>query len=125
MLVLCSYLFNVISGLYMWPDDVSTDSVRLIVPYTIGQNGSVVDGNPGRPDVQNDGIYQRGEFLFFSCRHGLCLFTILDNWTKRVKSGQWTVGWNGVKGRISDFKRADTAVEGEQYCIGACFDEDL
>jgi hypothetical protein len=39
------------------------------------------------------------------------MFTILDNWTKLVKLSQWTVGRNGVKGRISDFKRADTVVE--------------
>jgi hypothetical protein len=129
------YLVNSISGLYVWPDDVSNDSARFILPYPIGQNGYVVSGNPTVQDpdiqnrasileIQNDVLYQHGRCPFLP-DHNPRLFTILDNWTKLVESGYWTVGPEGVEGGIDHFKRADTASDAWRYRIGVCFDEDL
>ncbi|KAL1963093.1 hypothetical protein VTN77DRAFT_8739 [Rasamsonia byssochlamydoides] len=127
------YLVEKTSGLYSWPDAISEDAVRLVLPYPIGANGWVRDGNPDAvtdenrdnvPDdlVNNDALYQHGWCPFLP-RHGPRLSTVLNNWRRLVEEGKWSVGPNGVEGGIDVFRQADTEEHGRSYRIGVCFDE--
>ncbi|KUL81902.1 hypothetical protein ZTR_09535 [Talaromyces verruculosus] len=126
------FLVNKISGLYSWPDLISQDAVRLILPNPIGDNGWVRDGNPDAitdadtddvPEslVNNDSLYQYGWCPFLPS-HGPHLSTILDNWRQLVESGEWLVGSDGVEGGIEVFRDADTEEHAISYRLTACFD---
>ncbi|KAL3703428.1 hypothetical protein TMatcc_010617 [Talaromyces marneffei ATCC 18224] len=123
---------NKISGLYSWPDLISQDAVRLILPNPIGDNGWVRDGNPDAitdadtedvPEslVNNDSLYQYG-WCPFLLSHGPHLSMILDNWRQLVDTGEWSVGSDGVEGGMEVFRHADVEEHAISYRLTACFD---
>lgn len=126
------FLVNDISGLYSWPDLISEDAVRLILPNPIGDNGCVRDGNPDAAadedteDVpeslaSNDSLYQYGWCPFLPS-HLPHLSTILDNWRQSIERGEWSVGLDGVEGGIEVFRDADTEEHAIKYRLTTCFD---
>jgi hypothetical protein len=128
-----AYLVEGLSGLYGWPDAISEDAVRLVLPYPIGANGWVRDGNPdavtdeNRQDVpeslvNNDSLYQYGWCPFLPA-HLPPLSVILNNWRELIEAGEWSVAPDGVEGGVDVFKDADTEEHGPRYRIGGCFDE--
>lgn len=124
-----------ISGLYSWPDYLSGDAVRLVLPLPIGENGWVRDGNDERSTedghvhgvkdfrIQNGALYQR-ESCHFLPSHLPTLSVILNNWKKLIEEGKWHVGPDGVEGGIEEFKEADTEELCPSYRIGVCLDDD-
>lgn len=129
-----SSLVNDISGLYSWPDYLSMDAVRFILPSPIGANGWVREGNEeetseesrakGVPHekAQNDALYQYGWCPFLPS-HLPTLSVILNNWTKMIEEGEWKVGPDGVEGGIETFMEADTEGHCLAYRIGVCLDD--
>lgn len=127
-------MVNDISGLYSWAGYLSGDAVRLVLPYPIGENGWVREGNDDQPTdeiredgvpdyrVQNDALYQYGECPFFP-DHLPTLSVILNNWKRLIEEGKWQVGPDGVEGRIETFKDADTEELCASYRIGVCLDD--
>lgn len=129
-----SGVVNDTSGLYGWPDYLSGDAVRLVLPSPIGANGWVREGNDeftteehraeGVPDgrVQNDALYQYGWCPFLP-RHLPTFSVILNNWKRLIEDGVWKVGPDGVEGGIETWKQADTEEHCLSYRIGVCLDD--
>lgn len=129
-----SRVVNNVSGLYSWPDYLSMDAVRLILPSPIGENGWVREGNEeetseesrakGVPTerAQTDALYQYGWCPFLPC-HLPTLSVILSNWKKLIEDGEWQVGPDGVEGGIEKFMEADTEEHCLSYRIGVCLDD--
>lgn len=128
------YLVNRISGLYSWPDIISEDAVRLVLPYPIGTNGWVREGNEDAvtdrnchsiPEslINNDSLYQYGWCPFLPS-HLPPLSVVLNNWKHLIEEGNWSVGADGVKGGTDVFKEADTKEHGPSHQITACLDEE-
>ncbi|KAH7134903.1 hypothetical protein B0J11DRAFT_517185 [Dendryphion nanum] len=118
------------AGLYLSPADrtynnVFEDSVRLVLPYTIGIHGfaRTSDGarfgeNTESENVEAQGrytsLYQQGYNPFIE-RHDVRLVTVLKKWTAMVEKGLWGVGREGVKGGMGEWKRADMAIGWKDY----------
>ena len=118
------------SGLYFSPADhgyanVFEDSVRLVLPYTIGSKGyaRTSDGarfgeNTESQTVEYNGqyarLYQPGYNPFIET-HDVRLVDVLRNWKDMIENGHWRVGRNGVLGGIKEWKNADDAIGWDRF----------
>ncbi|KAE8443775.1 hypothetical protein EG329_001369 [Mollisiaceae sp. DMI_Dod_QoI] len=101
-------------------EDTAEEGFRLILPYSIGQNGyarestgSIIDSTV-RPSFQD--LYQHGFKPFGGdWSRAQRLVRLLDNWTGMVERGLWEVGEDGVLGGIEKFKEADTKERWKDY----------
>ncbi|KAJ6133748.1 hypothetical protein N7523_000070 [Penicillium sp. IBT 18751x] len=122
------------SGLYIEPADKefnwsSGNESRLLLPFSIGSNGFARSSNgipfkharfPG--GYPSDQLYQTHLFSGYSGylpwdSRSSYLHRVLENWAKRVETGDWLVGEDGVIGGIEKFKEADTEEHWREYVI--------
>ncbi|THV01259.1 hypothetical protein K435DRAFT_776100 [Dendrothele bispora CBS 962.96] len=115
------YLINNMSGVYLEPSWNWGDSIKLVLPYSIGQNGHVRYGS--RPDVSVRGhsvLYQHGACPFFGGHHTR-LFSLLYKWKESVRSGSFSTGPDGVEGGMELYREADADHPRIDTDVGVCW----
>jgi len=115
------FIIDNLSGLYLSPDMQFTETVNLILPFPIGENGHVKTGNPphgGEYLAADDALYQHG-FCPFLFSHQPQLVTVLEAWGKMVRKGKWNVG---AEGAVDDWRRATTEQGHLNYAVGPYFE---
>lgn len=96
---------NNTTELYIWPNYLSGDAVRLILlSHRLEWIGAGREC-PFLPDYLPT------------------LSVILKNWKRLIKEGRWRVGPDGMEGGIDAFKEADDKENCLSYCIGVCLDD--
>jgi len=117
------YLTNEISGVYLRPEYNWGDTVKFVLPYSIGQKGHIEGGIMQRqPVCGHTVLYQHGSCPFFG-EHSTRLFTLLDVWTENVRSGAFSVGIDGVEGGMELYREADTEHPSIQTDVGICWQD--
>lgn len=116
------------SGLYIEPTEKgfnweSGNESRLLLPFSIGENGFARSSNGVPFDrARADQLYQEDLFSGYSGylpwdSRSSYLHRVLDNWAERVERGDWVVDGDGVVGGIKKFKEADSEEHWREYFI--------
>ncbi|THU87874.1 hypothetical protein K435DRAFT_326627 [Dendrothele bispora CBS 962.96] len=115
------YLINNMSGVYLQPDWDWGDTIRFVLPYSIGQNGHIRYASlPDKAVRGHSALYQHGPCPFFK-GHGTRLFSLLYNWKESVRSGAFFVGPDGVEGGMDLYREADTEDPRINTNVGVCW----
>jgi len=107
-------------GLCIQPDDFYSYCGTLLLPFPLGGNGHVLQGDDTKVKAYEPGqdvLYHRGIGNPFVSGWGTPLTAILINWWEQVENDSWRVDENGVAGGDELWKKADTEEDAEDFKI--------
>jgi len=107
-------------GLYIQPDDFYSYCGTLLLPFPLGGNGHVLQGDDTKVKAYEPGqdvLYRRGIGNPFVPGWGTPLTAILINWWEQVENDSWRVDETGVAGGDELWKKADTEEGAEDFKI--------
>lgn len=97
------------AGLYLMPDEIMANTIKMLLPFPIGRSRFVLrsDGETNSK-AAHDILYQHGICNPSLPPHGTPLAAVLSSWFDLVDDGTWPVNGDGVAGGREKWTLADT-----------------
>jgi hypothetical protein len=102
-------------GLYIRGEEGEGDSSHLLLPFGLAVDPRTQRAPGSIKEKSNTALYQQKRCAHGLDRSGAPLYLILQHWTVMVKSGEWSVGKEGVNEKIEKWQDAESVWKEKLY----------